>query len=171
MDEWTQNRHLMMTAVEGADVVAGATYWTSSFRLFLALAHRGRGKPVCVRCAYFALAAASWFRHAFFCAAEAAGGESVPTFGLRVSTQRTKWPSRGAHEPGKDFLSIRLLSRPFDALKLPEDMTPPVQAERRSVMRPKGVIFDLLCCDHLSARIALAPSPKPDPNCFGEDQR
>lgn len=72
---------------------------------------------------------------------------------------------------GDLFPSIRPLSRPFDALKLPDDMASPVQAERRAVMRPKGAVFDLLCCNHLSARIALAPSPKPDADRFGEHQR
>jgi hypothetical protein len=33
---------------------------------------------------------------------------------------------------------------PFDALKLPEDVTAPVQAECRSILGAKGLVLDLL---------------------------
>jgi hypothetical protein len=46
-----------------------------------------------------------------------------------------------------------------------------MQAERRSVIRAKSLVLDLLCRDDFSAGNTFTPRPMADTDGFGEDER
>jgi hypothetical protein len=60
---------------------------------------------------------------------------------------------------------------PLDTFELPDNVTSPVKAQRRTVLGTEGLILDLLDCDRLIASEADVPGPGAYCDGLGEIQR